>query len=444
MRPAELYEKFVNPQWTRLLDVLQMNVGYARCQGGELFTEDGKRILDFNAGYCTHNVGHNHPAVVAALKAELDRSGPAMLQSHVSDLAGELGARLCELAGGRLGRAYFASSGSEGVETVIKFARSYTRRPGILYVERGFHGLTTGALALMSNAFWKEGFGPFLPETESVPFGDLRALDRKLETKKFAAFVLEPIPSEAGVLVPRPEYLPAAEELCRKHGTLFVLDEVQTGLHRMGPFLASQHHGVTPDMVVLAKALSGGLVPVGAVLMSEAISDAVYSSVRRAFVHTSTYSENALAMRAGIATLDVLEKEALGKRAAEGGERFRGRLRERLAGFEMVGEVRGLGQLTGVEFRTPSSITLRLAFEAFARIHPGMFGQIVVMRMFQRGVLCQICGNNFMVLKLAPPLAATDAQCDEAVEALREVVVQMHSSPGFWAEALGLAKRVLV
>ncbi len=197
-------------------------------------------------------------------------------------------------------------------------------------------------------------------------------------------------------------------------------------------------------MVVLAKALSGGLIPVGAVLMSEAISDAVYSSVRRAFVHTSTYSENALAMRAGLATLDVLEQEGLAKRSAAGGERFRARLRDRLAGFEMVAEVRGLGQLTGVEFRTPGSLTLRVAFEAFARIHPGMFGQIVVMRMFQRGVLCQICGNNFLVLKLAPPLAATDAQCDEVVEALREVVVQMHSSPGFWAEALGLAKRVLV
>ena len=112
MRPAELYEKFVNPQWTKLLDVLQMNVDYVRCQGGELFTEDGKRLLDFNAGYCTHNVGHNHPAVIAALKAELDRHGPAMLQSHVSDLAGELAARLCGLAGGRLARAYFASSGN--------------------------------------------------------------------------------------------------------------------------------------------------------------------------------------------------------------------------------------------------------------------------------------------------------------------------------------------
>lgn len=444
VKPAELYGKFVNPQWSRLLDVLQMNVEYTRCQGGELETSDGRRLLDFISGYCVHNVGHNHPRVIAALKQELDRLGPAMLQSHVSELAGELAERLCKLAGGRVARAYFSSSGSEGVDTCIKFARAHTRRPGVLYAENGFHGLTTGPLALMSNPFWKEGFGPFMPETESVRFGDLRALDRKLSSKKFAAYILEPVPAESGVHVPSPEYLPGVEELCRQHGTLLVLDEVQTGMYRTGPFLAAHHFGVEPDMVVLAKALSGGLVPVGAVLMSQAISDSVYSSVQRAFVHTSTYSENSLAMRAGLATLDVLQQESLGKRGAASGERFRARLRERLQGFEMIGAVRGIGQITGLEFRTPSSVTLRVAFEAFARIHPGMFGQIVVMRLFQQGVLAQICGNNFMVLKLAPPLAVSDEQIDRVVEAVREVVAAMHSSPGFWAEALGLAKRVVV
>jgi len=421
-----------------------MNVEYKRCAGAELVTSDDRTVLDFLSGYCVHNVGHNHPRVVSGIKAELDRLGPAMLQSHVSELAGELAQKLCELAGGRLARVFFCSSGSEGVETVIKFARSHTRRPGILFAANGFHGLTCGALSLMSNPFWKEGFGAFLPETESVPFGDLRGLDRKLESKRFAAFVLEPIQSEAGIVVPSREYLAAAEELCRRHGTLFVLDEVQTGLYRTGRFLAGQHYGTDPDMVVLAKALSGGLVPVGAVLMSEAISDSVYSSVKRAFVHTTTYSENALAMRAGLATLDVLESEDLGKRTTEAGQRLRSQLANKLAGFEMVGEVRGLGLLSGIEFRAPTSIKLRLAFESFAKIHPGMFGQILVMRLFQRGVLCQICGNNFMVLKVAPPLTVTDEQIDKAVFAIREVVSEMHSSPGFWAEALGLAKRVLV
>jgi ornithine--oxo-acid transaminase len=443
-KPAELYERFVNPQWVKLLGVLQMDVAYTRCRGGELTTSDGRTLLDFISGYCVHNIGHNHPRVVAALKAELDQDGPAMLQSHVSDLAGELAQSLCALAGGRVSRVYFGSSGSEGVETVIKFSRHFTRRPGILYVENGFHGLSCGALSLMSNPFWREGFGPLLPDTESVRFGDLRALEEKLKSKRFAAFVVEPIPGEAGILVPGPEYLPGAQELCRKHGTLFVLDEVQTGLHRTGPFLAAHHWGVEPDMVVLAKALSGGLVPVGAVLMSEAISDSVFSSVRRAFVHTSTYSENGLAMRAGLATLAVLADERLGERAARSGERLRQLLRGRLAGLEMVKEVRGLGQVTGVALKVPSSLTLRAPFEAFAKIHPGMLGQILVMRLFRRGILCQICGNDFMVLKLAPPLAVSDEQIDRVVEAVEAVFREMHTSPRFWGEALGLAKRVLI
>src|SRR5271170_4597069 len=161
-----LFEKYVNPQWVRLLDVLGLNVHYATCIGSELFTSDGRTILDFNSGYCVHNVGHNHPYVVAAIKEELDKSGPAMLQSHVADLAGQLAARLCGLAGGRLTKVYFGSSGSEGIEAAIKFARAHTGRAGILCASGGFHGLTCGALSLMSSAFWKEGFGSLLPNTE--------------------------------------------------------------------------------------------------------------------------------------------------------------------------------------------------------------------------------------------------------------------------------------
>src|ERR1700683_2993550 len=162
---SDRYAASVNSEWVRLLDLLQMNVHYERCIGAELFTADGRRILDFLSGYCVHNVGHNHPDVVRALHNELDRSGPAMIQTHVSDLAGELAEKLCERAGGRLSKVFFPSSGSEGVEAAIKFARAHTRRAGILCAEHAFHGLTCGALSMMSDKFWSEGFGPLLPET---------------------------------------------------------------------------------------------------------------------------------------------------------------------------------------------------------------------------------------------------------------------------------------
>src|SRR5690349_19418911 len=262
---TDVYSDYVNPQWVRLLDLLGMNATYTRCIGTELYTKDGRVILDFLSGYCVHNVGHNHPAVVAALKDELDRSGPAMLQSHVPELAGELAARLCGLAGGQLSKVFFCSSGSEGVEAVIKFVRAHTKRVGLIYATGAFHGLTCGALSLTGGNFWRDGFYPLLSGREEVPFGDLDRLEEKLKTRKIVAVILEPIQAEAGIRVPHAKYLQEVQALCRRYGTLFVLDEVQTGMCRTGRFLAAHHYGVTPDVVILAKALSGGLVPVGAV-----------------------------------------------------------------------------------------------------------------------------------------------------------------------------------
>ena len=190
VEPTDFYQQFVNPQWVALLNLLNMNVEYDRCVGSELFTKDGRRILDFLSGYCVHNAGHNHPYIVDALKAELDKSGPAMPQSHVPELAGELARRLCRLAGGGLEKVYFGSSGSEGVEAAIKFARATTGRCKIVFANRSFHGLTAGALSLMNDAFWREGFGPLLQDTEGVPFGDIRALENALQHKDAAAFVV--------------------------------------------------------------------------------------------------------------------------------------------------------------------------------------------------------------------------------------------------------------
>jgi ornithine--oxo-acid transaminase len=442
---AEHYAENVNPQWVRLLNLLQMGVHYTQCLDVELITETGERILDFLSGYCVHNAGHNHPRIIDALKDELDRKGPAMLQSHVPELAGTLGARLCERAGGKLTKAFFCSSGSEGVEAAIKFARAATGRTGLLYAEGAFHGLTCGALSLMGDSFWRADFGPLLPDTQAVPFDSAGAVEQHLATKKFAAFVIEPVQSEAGIRIPSANYFRTVESLCRKYGTMLVVDEVQTGMYRTGTFLASHHFGVEPDMAVLAKALSGGLVPSGALLMSDKVYDSVYNSLRRAIVHTSTFSENGLAMRVGLATLDVLEDEHLGARALATGESLRDRLREALLGYEMVKDVRGLGMLSGIEFTAPSSLVLGASFEAFRAIHAGMFGQVLVMRLFRdHKILTQICGNNFLVLKVAPPLTVSEEHTDCFVSAIREVVELAHArGGGFWAEALGLAKRAM-
>jgi ornithine--oxo-acid transaminase len=441
---AGAYSDFVNPQWVKLLELLEMNVTYAHCEGVELFTAKGRRILDFLSGYCVHNAGHNHPEIVAALKNELDKSGPVMLQSNVPELAGELGERLCRLAGGGLSKVFFASSGSEGVETAIKFARAHTGRVAMLSCDRAFHGLTCGALSLMNGEYWRKDFGPLLPETAVVPFNDVEALEQELSTKRYAAFFVEPIQGEGGIRLPDTHYLQRAQELCRRHGTLLVADEVQTGMFRTGPFLASHHFGITPDIVVLAKALSGGLMPVSAVLMSDTIHRSVFSSFKRSIVHASTFSENSLSMRAGLATLDVLERERLGEHAIEIGEELRRKLTIAIGDYEMVREIRGRGLFTGIEFAAPRSLSLRVPFEGFAIVHPAMFGQILVMRLFRDGnILTQICGNDFMVLKATPPLVVTSKQSDEFVAAVRDVVELAHHPGAFWSEALGMARRAL-
>ena len=441
---SHAYADHVNPQWVKLLSLLEMNVSYERCVGTELFTTDGRRILDFLSGYCVHNVGHNHAAIVAALKDELDRSGPVMLQSNVPELAGELAERLCKLAGGELSKVFFASSGSEGVETAIKFARMHTGRTGLLSCDRAFHGLTCGALSLMNGEYWRKGFGPLLPEAGTVPFSDLASLEKELATKRYAAFFVEPIQAEGGIRIPGENYLKDAQDLCRRYGSLLVADEVQTGMFRTGSFLASHHFGISPDIVVLAKALSGGLVPVSAVLMSDAVHSSVFSSFKRSIVHASTFSENSLSMRAGLATLDVLEREHLGECASQMGMELQQQLTDALSGYEMVQDVRGKGLLLGIEFTAPRRLVLRVPFEAFAKVHPAMFGQILVMRLFRdSGILTQICGNDFMVLKVAPPLMVTAPQINEFISAVRDVVDLAHHPGSFWSEALGLARRAI-
>jgi ornithine--oxo-acid transaminase len=440
----EQYVNGVTPHWVRLSKLLQMNVRYERCSGAELFTTTGETIIDFLSGSCTHNLGRNHPAIIEAIKDELDRMGPAMLESRVLERAGELAAQLCHLAGGDLKKVFFCSSGSEGVESAIKFSRVFTGRKGILYTQGARHRLTCGALSLTGDPFWKKGFGPMLSDTEEIPFADESALAENLKTKKFAAFVVEPMQGEGGIRVSSESYLKRARALCSQYGTLLVFDEAQTGFYRTGKFLASHHYGVYADIVILAKALSSGLIPIGAVLMTDPIYNAVYKSLKKSLIHTSSYSENGLAMRVGLAVLDTLEKENLGPRAEEMGNYMRSQLREQLAGFDMIDEIRGAGLFSGIAFKAPKELTLRASYEAFMAIHPAMFGQVLVMRLFRdHGILTEICGNNFNVLKIVPPLIVTREQVDRCVSSIRSVVELANSPSAFWSDALTLARRAV-
>ncbi|MGB7085285.1 MAG: aspartate aminotransferase family protein, partial [Phormidesmis sp.] len=276
-----LHEQYLNPQMVNVLKTIGFDRHYVKAEGAYLFDDQGDRYLDLLSGFGVFALGRNHPTVVNALQDVLSADLPNLVQMDVSLLSGLLAQRLQRLTPPGLDRIFFANSGTESVEAAIKFSRYATGRGKIVYCQGGYHGLTMGSLSATGDTHFKSGFGPFLPGFIEVPFGDLAALEQALSSKDVAAFITEPIQGH-GVWIPEADYLPGAAALCRQYGSLFIADEVQTGLGRTGKWWAVEHFGVEPDLLCMAKALSGGLVPVGAVACRPWIFDKVFSRMDRA------------------------------------------------------------------------------------------------------------------------------------------------------------------
>ena len=421
-RSFDLHERYLNTQMVRVLETIGFDRSYVRAEGAYLFDDQGERYLDLLSGFGVFAVGRNHPGVVQALRDVLDADLASMVQMDVSLLAGILAERLLATLPDGIDKAFFCNSGTEAVEGAIKFARYATGRPGLVHCERGFHGLSTGALSLGGDPIFREGFGPLLPDTHSVPFDDLEALARVLEEKEIAAFVVEPIQGH-GVNVPADDYLREAARLCRRHGALLVVDEIQTGLGRTGRMWAFEHFDVEPDMVLSAKALSGGFVPVGAILMRRKIFDALFSNMLRAPIHGSTFSKNNLAMAAGIATLDALQGEGLIENAAKLGEAILDDLRALVSRYGFVKEVRGLGMMQAIEFAPPHRLAHRAAWKLLDAAQKGLFSQLVTVPLFKKHrILSQTAAHDLPVVKFLPPLCVTDEDRRWIARAMEDVV----------------------
>jgi ornithine--oxo-acid transaminase len=425
----ELHALHLNEQMVRVLRTLGYDVGFCHGTAQYLYDRAGTQYLDMLSGYGVFAIGRNHPALRQALKSVLDADLPNLVQFDVSPLAGVLAERLLEFVP-HLDKVFFANSGAEAAEAAIKFARCATGRPGIVYCEHAFHGLTNGALSLNGDPMFRAGFEPLLPHCRVVPFSDAAALERALASRDVAAFIVEPIQGK-GVNLPTDSYLKDAASLCRRYGTLFVADEIQTGLGRTGRFLAVEHWGVEPDMVLLAKALSGGHVPVSALLTRKHIYDKVFDRIDRAVVHGSTYCKNDLAMAAGIATLEVIRHERIIDRAERLGERLRLgllRLRDR---YEFVREVRGKGLMIGIEFGPPTSWKLKASWNLLETANKGLFCQLITIPLFcDHKILTQVAGHASHTVKLLPPLIITEEDCAAVERAFDTVVAATHRVPG--------------
>ena len=425
-----LHEQYLNPQMVRVLRTIGFDRSYVRAEGAYLWDDRGDRYLDLLAGFGVFAVGRNHPAVVRALEEVLEGRLPSLVQMDVSLLAGLLAERLLATLPERLEKMFFCNSGAEATEAAIKFARAATGRPGILYCEHGFHGLTMGALSLNGDANFRDGFEPLLPGCRRIPFDDLEALERALASRDIAAFVVEPIQGH-GVHVPSDAYLPEAARLCREHGTLFVADEVQTGLGRTGKLWAIEHWGVEPDLLTSAKALSGGFVPVGAVACRRDVFDAVFDNMTRAVVHGSTFGKGTLAMAAGWATLDVIESENLVENAAKVGEALLRDLGALVERHDFLTEVRGRGLMQALVFDRPKSLKLRAGWKLLEAANEGLYAQMITIPLFARHrILSQTAAHGMNVVKFLPPLVIGEDDRRWIVEAVDAAVADTHRFPG--------------
>jgi putrescine aminotransferase len=370
----------------------------------------GRKYLDCLGGFGIFNVGHRNPKVVKAVTDQLRRQ-PLHSQDLLDPLRAMLAKALAMLTPGELEFSFFCNSGTEAVEGALKLARAYDPfKQTIVAATKGFHGKSYGSLSASAKAEFRRPFGPMLPNIEHVPFNDLPALRDMMTSCKavgedVGAVLLEPIQGEGGVNIPDDDYLPGVRALCNEFGALFILDEVQTGMGRTGKMFACEHYGIAPDLMCLAKAFGGGVVPAGAVIGRREIFAKLFDNP---FLHTSTFGGNPLACAAALATINVLIEDRLPERAAILGERMLAGLREAAAGHnDLVVAVRGKGLLMALEFRDNET-----GFE-------------LAKRMLDRGVLVSGTLVNARVIRVEPPLTITEEEADYVCQSLKESLNSM-------------------
>lgn len=439
-----LHEQFINPQFVRVLRTIGFDKVYERSEGAYFYDAEGHAYLDFLSGYGSFNVGRNHPVVRKAIHDTLDLELPNMIQMGCSLLPGLLAQELIRYAPPSIDTVFFTNSGTESVEGALKFAKAHTKRDRILFLDHAFHGLSIGSLSCNGNEEFRKGFGRLLEPAEGVHMNDLEGLEKSLAKKDVACLIVEPIQGK-GVYVPNDDFLPKAQALCRKYGTLLICDEIQSGLGRTGKFFAFEHWGLEPDLITIAKSLSGGYVPSGAILMRRDIYNSTYTKMDRCVVHSSTFGKNDLAMAAGLASLAVIQEEKLVENAAKVGAYLIEKLNALKPKYEMLKEVRGKGLMIAIEFGEPKSLKLRIGWNLVHKASKGLFGQMIVVPLFtQHHILSQVPGHNMDVVKILPPLTITEKEADLFVNAMDQVLAACHKFPGgAWEVGYTLAKQAL-
>lgn len=387
-------------RWPEARDVESAVVEW---EGEGCFVRDinGREFLDCLGGFGIFALGHRHPKVIKAIKAQLDRLA-LHSQWMLNPMAADAARRLAEITPGNLRKTFWCSSGTEAVEGGLKLARLYTGKQKYISTINSFHGKTMGALSVTGRDLFRKPFEPLL-ETTFVPYGEIEAMENAIDDET-AAVILEPIQGEGGIIIPPDDYLPAVRELCTKRNVLLIFDEVQTGLGRTGKMFGCNHTDVVPDIMSLGKALSGGVIPCAAFHSTDEIWRVFHPNP---FYHTSTFGSNPMATTAAAATIETLQEENLIENSAAMGQHFLAGLKKLHEQFpDLIRDVRGRGLLIGVEIINAER------------------GESIAARMFERNVLIAYTLNKPEVIRIEPPLIITRELIDQALErfedALRE------------------------
>jgi putrescine aminotransferase len=435
----EYYKTYINPGLVNMMGLLDFDKQFVKAKGVEVWDSEGNVYLDFLGAYGALNLGHNHPKVIEAVEKVME--WPNLLQASLGTLVSALAYNLAQVLPSGLSRSFFCNSGAEAVEGGLKLARAASGKTRTIYCEGSFHGKTMGALSVTGREKYRVPFQPLVPGCEPVPFGDLEALENKLWKKDVAAFIVEPIQGEGGIILPPQGYLKGVRELCDKYDVLLIADEIQTGFGRTGTMFACEYENVVPDIICLAKAIGGGVMPIGAYCTKPEIWDKAYGGMDKALLHTSTFGGNTWASAAAIAAIEQIVQERLWDEAREKGEYMMEKLRGLQQKYSMIKEVRGRGLLIGIEFEKPAGLIDKLTGGMINKLSEEYFGALVAGELQNKyRIITAYTLNNPNVIRLEPPLIVTIEQIDQVVDAL-DAIFKQHR--GFMGMALSSGKTVL-
>jgi ornithine--oxo-acid transaminase len=443
-KQLSLLSEYINPQMAKVLKTIGFDTVYAKGQGSHLWDIDGNDYLDMQSGFGVFALGRSHPKVKKAIRDYLEIDSPNLIKLGTQLLAGLLAKKLIdEYAPDGIDTVFFCNSGAEAIDGALKFAHAFTGRKRVVYCKNAFHGLSIGPLSINGLQEFRADYEAILCGGIEIPLSDTARLEEELSRGDVAAFVFEPVIGH-GVFIPTDDFLPAARELCSRYRTLMIADEVQTGLGRTGKFFAYEHWNITPDIIALSKALSGGYCPIGAILYPKKVYNSVYKSLDQCMVHSSTFSQNDLAAVCGLVTLDVIREEGLIENSSIIGKYLMDKLRDMAERYELVREIRGLGLMIAVEFGEPKSLLLKTGWKMINQLHHDLFCQsILVPLMMDHHILAQVSGHGGHIIKLLPPMIFSREDADRFLNAFDQVLAAAHKFPGpIWEIGSRLARNL--